>query len=106
MPQGRAPFSAAEYDRRVAKTRAAMKAAGIDVLCVSAPSNQAWLTGYDGWSFYAHQGVILGLDGAPAWWGLWRGAGLGLETTETILIRETGPAEALCNVPRKMFVKD
>ena len=29
----------------------------------------------------------------------------GLETTETILIREDGPAEALCNVDRKLFVK-
>jgi ectoine hydrolase len=30
----------------------------------------------------------------------------GLETTETILITETGPAEALCNIERKLFVKD
>jgi ectoine hydrolase len=29
----------------------------------------------------------------------------GLETTETILIREEGGAEALCNMPRKLFVK-
>jgi ectoine hydrolase len=29
----------------------------------------------------------------------------GLETTETILITETGPAEALCNIERKLFVK-
>jgi len=30
----------------------------------------------------------------------------GLETTETILIKESGPAEALCNMERKLFVKD
>ncbi|NCW16546.1 MAG: M24 family metallopeptidase, partial [Rhodobacteraceae bacterium] len=30
----------------------------------------------------------------------------GLETTETILIREDGAAEALCNVERKLFVKN
>jgi ectoine hydrolase len=30
----------------------------------------------------------------------------GLETTETILITDSGPAEALCNVERKLFVKD
>lgn len=30
----------------------------------------------------------------------------GLETTESILIRESGPAEALCNVERKLFVKE
>ncbi|MCV2865811.1 M24 family metallopeptidase [Albidovulum sediminicola] len=64
-----APFSAAEYARRLAKTRAAMEKAGIDVLFVTDPSNQAWLTGYDGWSFYVHQGVILPMEGDPVWWG-------------------------------------
>ncbi len=69
MPIEHAPFSMAEYNRRIAKTRQAMNAAGIDVLFTVDPSNQAWLTGYDGWSFYVHQGVILGLDGDPVWWG-------------------------------------
>ncbi len=69
MGLNHAPFGAEEYTRRIAKTRAAMAAAGIDVLFVTDPSNQAWLTGYDGWSFYVHQGVILALDGDPVWWG-------------------------------------
>ena len=30
----------------------------------------------------------------------------GLEITESILIREDGPAECLCDRPRKLFVKD
>ncbi|MBI1218140.1 MAG: M24 family metallopeptidase [Rhodobacteraceae bacterium] len=64
-----APFSAAEYARRIAKVRAAMQAAGIDVLFATDPSNQSWLTGYDGWSFYVHQGVILPMEGDPVWWG-------------------------------------
>ena len=64
-----APFNDAEYTRRIAKTRAAMQKAGIDVLFITDPSNQAWLTGYDGWSFYVHQGVILTMDGDPHWWG-------------------------------------
>lgn len=64
-----APFSAAEYERRIKKTRAAMDKAGIDVLFATDPSNQAWLTGYDGWSFYVHQGVILPMTGDPVWWG-------------------------------------
>ena len=64
-----APFSSAEYARRIAKTRAAMERAGIDVLFATDPSNQAWLTGYDGWSFYVHQGVILPMEGDPVWWG-------------------------------------
>lgn len=69
MPEGKAPFAHAEYDRRIALTRAAMQAAGVEVLFVTDPSNQAWLTGYDGWSFYVHQGVILRLEGEPVWWG-------------------------------------
>ncbi len=69
MPAGNAPFTQAEYDRRIAATRQAMEKAGVDVLFVTDPSNQAWLTGYDGWSFYVHQGVMLGMEGAPVWWG-------------------------------------
>ena len=62
-------FSRPEYDRRIAITRQAMFKAGLDVLFVEDPSNMAWLTGYDGWSFYVHQGVILGMEGEPLWWG-------------------------------------
>ena len=29
----------------------------------------SWLTGYDGWSFYVHQCVLLALDGEPVWYG-------------------------------------
>jgi hypothetical protein len=58
-------FSAAEYARRIDKTRREMDRRGIDLLFVTDPSNQAWLTGYDGWSFYVHQGVILPGDGEP-----------------------------------------
>jgi len=65
----RAPFSAAEYTRRIGKARAAMAAAGLDAIVVTDPSNIAWLTGYDGWSFYTHQAVILGQEGDPVWWG-------------------------------------
>lgn len=62
-------FTAAEYADRLARTRAAMAARGIEVLVVSDPSNMAWLTGYDGWSFYVHQAVVLGRTGKPIWWG-------------------------------------
>jgi ectoine hydrolase len=62
-------FSDAEYERRLLRVRAAMERAGLDVLICSDPSNMAWLTGYDGWSFYVHQCVIVGPTGAPAWFG-------------------------------------
>ncbi len=63
------PFGPAEYDRRISKVRLAMTAQGLDALFVTDPSNLAWLTGYDGWSFYVHQGVIVPSGGKPVWWG-------------------------------------
>ncbi|MGN6463899.1 MAG: ectoine hydrolase DoeA [Rhizobiaceae bacterium] len=63
------PFSRDEYKARLAKTRKAMDKAGIDILFVEDPSNMAWLTGYDGWSFYVHQGVLVFPDEDPIWWG-------------------------------------
>lgn len=64
-----APFDQLEYQRRLNKTRTAMAQAGLDAIFVTDPSNQAWLTGYDGWSFYVHQGVLLKMAGEPIWWG-------------------------------------
>jgi ectoine hydrolase len=63
------PFSADEYAQRLAKVRAEMAARGIDVLVATDPSNMAWLTGYDGWSFYTHQAVVVTMDALPVWWG-------------------------------------
>ena len=63
------PFERSEYDQRLAKTRAAMAAKGIEVLIVTDPTNMAWLTGYDGWSFYVHQCVVVGPEGEPLWYG-------------------------------------
>ncbi|MDQ0391901.1 ectoine hydrolase DoeA [Labrys monachus] len=63
------PFSRDEYASRLAATRAAMARAGLDVLIVTDPSNMHWLTGYDGWSFYVHQCVVVGGEGEPVWYG-------------------------------------
>ncbi|MCE8517846.1 M24 family metallopeptidase [Ruegeria pomeroyi] len=62
-------FSTTEYADRLSRTRAAMAAAGVETLLVADPSNMAWLTGYDGWSFYVPQLVILHASGNPLWWG-------------------------------------
>ncbi|MEO3430197.1 ectoine hydrolase DoeA [Pelagibius sp. CAU 1746] len=62
-------FSRSEFAARVEKTQQAMERQGIDALIVSDPSNMAWLTGYDGWSFYVHQAVVLPVDDAPVWFG-------------------------------------
>ncbi|MBF9043381.1 ectoine hydrolase DoeA [Rhodobacterales bacterium HKCCE4037] len=62
-------FPTEEYLARISRTRAEMEDRGLDWLIVTDPSNMAWLTGYDGWSFYVHQAVLLGMEGPPLWWG-------------------------------------
>lgn len=62
-------FSLSEYEARLARIRVAMAAQGLMALIVSDPSNMAWATGYDGWSFYVHQAVVIGPSGPPLWWG-------------------------------------
>jgi len=62
-------FSTNEYTERLRKTRESMQAKGIDVLLATDPSNMAWLTGYDGWSFYVHQCVVISLTEEPIWYG-------------------------------------
>ncbi|WP_170784607.1 M24 family metallopeptidase [Ruegeria lacuscaerulensis] len=69
MPHANPAFTRAEYDRRLAKTRTAMADAGLDALFIQDPSNITWLTGYEGWSFYVHQGVVVLHDTDPIWWG-------------------------------------
>ena len=69
MPDIPLNFSHEEYADRLDRTRKAMAARGIDTLFVSDPSNMAWLTGYDGWSFYVHQGVVFRPDRDPLWCG-------------------------------------
>jgi len=62
-------FSRDEFYSRIAKTRSAMEKAGLELLIISDPSNMNWLTGYDGWSFYTHQAVLLSVEDEPVWWG-------------------------------------
>lgn len=46
-----------------------MEQARVDLLVVTDPANMAWLTGYDGWSFYVHQCVVVSKDKDPLWFG-------------------------------------
>ena len=69
MSNLRLPFTRDEYAERLTRVRTAMAAADVEVLFTCDPSNMAWLTGYDGWSFYVHQGVLVGPHGDPVFWG-------------------------------------
>jgi ectoine hydrolase len=63
------PFTVEEYGHRLQRVRTQMEARGLDVVIATDPSNMAWLTGYDGWSFYTHQAVVVTMDADPRWWG-------------------------------------
>lgn len=63
-------FTKEEYLERIRQTKERMIDAGIDVLIVSDPANMNYLTGYDGWSFYVPQYVLVDLEkGTPLWIG-------------------------------------
>jgi Xaa-Pro aminopeptidase len=65
-----APFARAEYDGRVERVKARMEARDIDVLVSTEPANMAYLTGYDAWSWYTPQAVVVALDlDEPLWIG-------------------------------------
>ncbi len=63
-------FQTKEYFERIRKTKSQMTDSGIDVLIVCDPANMNYLTGYDGWSFYVPQAVVVSLDTEqPIWIG-------------------------------------
>lgn len=63
-------FSIDEYKNRIAKTKKRIEEEGFNVLFTTQPGNMYYLTGYDGWSFYVPQGVIVSLDKEdPIWIG-------------------------------------
>lgn len=65
-----AVFEKDEYLERIKKIHHRMAVLNIDTLLVVDPANMNYLTGYDGWSFYAHQGVLLRLgEDTPYWFG-------------------------------------
>jgi len=63
-------FERGEYLNRLARVKRSMTERNIDLLLVASPANQFYLTGYDGWSFYTPQMVVVALDREePIWFG-------------------------------------
>jgi ectoine hydrolase len=56
-------FEPTEYHDRLRRVRERMAAAGLDGLIVTDPANMNYLTGYDGWSFYTPQCVVVPAEG-------------------------------------------
>src|SRR5699024_7871841 len=63
-------FSNTEYSKRLQKAKESMERQHIDVLLITDPANMNYLTGYDAWSFYVHQVLIVMTDQTePIWIG-------------------------------------
>ena len=55
-------FEKQEYKERLKKVKASMQKQGIDLLVSHDPANMNYLTGYDAWSFYYAQCVLVHLN--------------------------------------------
>ncbi|AGS24503.1 M24 family metallopeptidase [Rhizobium etli] len=63
-------FKEAEYQIRRQRVKERMLQEGLDVLVVTEPANINYLTGYDAWSFYTVQAVLVFQDSEmPLWVG-------------------------------------
>ncbi len=75
------PFALSEYRARLQAIRAEMARRNLDLLVVNDVANQHYITGYDGWSFYTPQVVLVPLaDEEPVWIGRAMDAAGGLLT--------------------------
>jgi len=76
-------FSEAEYERRLDRIRGAMREADIAALLIGDPANMAYATGFDGWTFYVPQLVLIeAAGGPPTWLGRAMDVSLASMTTE------------------------
>ncbi|WP_188205605.1 M24 family metallopeptidase [Alkalibacillus aidingensis] len=63
-------FDILEYQERLKRTKESMERQGIEVLLITDPANMNYLSGYDAWSFYVHQMLVVILDEPqPIWIG-------------------------------------
>lgn len=63
-------FPAEAYRQRLRRVKEKMDHAGMELLLVMDPANMNYLSGYDGWSFYVHQGLVVDLTAEePFWFG-------------------------------------
>ncbi|GAB6880618.1 ectoine hydrolase DoeA [Halorubrum gandharaense] len=63
-------FPQSEYERRVDRAQKRLREEGLDAMVVADPANMNYLAGYDGWSFYVHQAVVVTPErDEPIWVG-------------------------------------
>ena len=124
------PFDKTEYSDRVAAVKVRMQQAGFDLIICQDPANMCYLSGFDGWSFYTPQCLLVHVDeDMPIWFGRAQDAksanittelqagmrfhfqsGVWLEkfgaaVSEPFVVTENG-GERLCDVYRGLIVID
>ena len=98
----RKAFPAEEFQRRVNNVKARMVKAGFDLLICQDPANMGWLTGFDGWSFYTPQAVVVHLSEAhPIWFGRAQDAPSAHITTDLPAANIIAFSEPLVHHPEK-----
>src|SRR5690625_3959513 len=61
-------FPISEYQDGVLKTKQRMAENGVDVLLMTDPANMNYLSGYDAWSVYVHQMLVVFIDEEQPYW--------------------------------------
>jgi len=75
-------FDKSDYLQRLQKVKDSMTEKGIEVLLVTDPANMCYLTGYNAWSFYVHQMVVVLADEEePIWYGRYQDGLVGAKVT-------------------------
>ncbi len=64
-PYDASPFPVSEYINRLERVQDAMSARGLSALVVADPANLYYLTGYNAWSFYTPQCLVVPAEGSP-----------------------------------------
>lgn len=57
------PFTRAEHEARLRQVQERMRRRDLDALVVADPANLFYITGYDAWSFYVPQCLVIPVDG-------------------------------------------
>jgi Xaa-Pro dipeptidase len=64
-----AAFASEEYQSRLKTVRDSMSERDLDAMLIGDPANMNWLTGFDAWSFYVPQVMLVLHDHDPIWMG-------------------------------------
>ena len=93
-------FAKSEYEERVTRVRARMSEAGFDLILCQDPANLCYLSGFDGWSFYTPQCMLVHIaEPSPVWFGRAQDAKSARITTDLPAENIVGYSESLVHHP-------